>query len=94
MTMESKACHRCGARTLVGLSNGGRSAAVDVMLDPEPLTPIGELDALHGGRRTWTMHHTGDVFARSASIITRKVAGCVGRQSVHADHQCPAREGS
>jgi hypothetical protein len=86
--METKACHRCRARTLVGLSNGGRSAAVDVVLDPLELTPLGELDALHEGRRTWTLHHTGDVFVRSAAVIATRVAGCAARQAVHADHAC------
>jgi hypothetical protein len=92
MTMESKACHRCGGSTLVGLSNAGRSLAMDVQLDPEPLTPIGELDALHGGRRTWTMHHTGDVFARGAGRITSWPAGQGQRRTVHADHQCSQGE--
>jgi len=88
--MEDSRCHRCQAQTLVGLSNGGRAAAVDVKLDPLELTPIGELDALHAGRRTWTLHATGDVFARTADRIASgtHVAGSQGRWTVHADHAC------
>jgi hypothetical protein len=63
---------------------------VDVKLDPLELTPIGELDALHSGRRTWTLHATGDVFARTAGKIrSDTVAGRKGRTTVHADHACP-----
>ena len=86
--METSRCHRCSQPLLVGLSNGGRAAAVDVTLDPLELTPIGELDALHSGRRTWTLHATGDVHARTAAVISQRVAGCDGRWTVHADHAC------
>lgn len=86
--MERRPCPRCGRQVLAGLSNGGRAAALDVQLDPLELTPLGELDALHSGRLTWTVHHTGDVFARSTLTIEQRPAGQTWRQAVHADHVC------
>jgi len=83
--MDSDRCHRCGQRILVGLSNAGRCAAQDVRLDPEALTPLMELDALHSGRLSWTMHPTGDVFRRTAQIISRPR---LPRTRVLADHAC------
>lgn len=91
--MDSKSCSRCGRRILVALTNGGKAAAVDVVLDPDPLTPLGELDAQHAGRRTWTLHHTGDVHARGARQITTWPAGSGQRRTVHADHQCQGQGG-
>jgi hypothetical protein len=90
--MDSKRCGRCGQTTLAGLSNGGRSAALDVVLDPEPLTPIQELAALAytGGRlcRTWTLHSCGDAHARTAAVILARPAGSTWRQTVHREHHC------
>lgn len=86
--MDRTRCPRCRQTTLVGLSNGGRAAALDLQLDVLELDPAGELDALHDGRQTWTLHAVGDAFARSAAIIVARPAGQGWRQTVHADHAC------
>lgn len=90
--METRQCPRCGGRTLAGLSNGGRAAAFDVVLDPAELTAIGELDALHSGRRTWTVHSAGDIHHRGPGQIGTWPAGSGVRRAVHADHDCSARQ--
>jgi hypothetical protein len=90
--MDSRMCNRCRQPVLVGLSNGGRAAAVDVVLDAGELNPIGELDALHDGRRTWTVHHSGDVHSRSAIGIGRWPAAQGWRRTVHADHRCEGEQ--
>jgi hypothetical protein len=93
--METRQCGRCRTGVLVGLSNGGRALAQDVTLDLVELTPLGELDALHSGRRTWTVHAaSGHVYARDPAGIGRWPAGQVQRQSVHADHRCRGEEGT
>ena len=90
--MERKSCHRCGRATLTGLSNGGRCAAVDVRLDVTELDPVGELSALHEGRRTWTLHATGDAFMRDTAEIGKWPAVRSWRRTVHADHRCAKGE--
>jgi hypothetical protein len=90
--METRKCPRCRARVLAGVSNGGKAAGMDVQLDPAELTPLGELDAVHAGRRTWTLHSTGDVFVRGTSRFTEWPAGTGNRRTVHADHDCSARQ--
>jgi hypothetical protein len=92
--METKRCPRCGEQTLAGLSNAGRAAALDVALDLLELDAAGELDAVRGGRRTWTLHHVGDVFARGPRQIIQWPAGQAPRRTVHADHVCGQEEGA
>lgn len=95
--MERKKCRRCGQQILTGTSNGGRLAAVDLTLDPTALDPLGELHALHAGRRTWTLHPrtdgAGDAYARTMAIIRSRPAGATPRQTVHADHACRPGQG-
>lgn len=90
--MDRKKCRRCGRDVLSGTSNGGRAAGVDVQLDLLELTPLGELDAAHDGRRTWTMHSNGDVHVRGPVAMLERPAGHALRQTVHADHRCEQGE--
>jgi hypothetical protein len=84
-------CRRCGQDTISGLS-GTRSAAVDVRVDADPLTPVQELDRLVAGCRTWTLHTVADeLHPRPAHVIRTRPAGTRPRQTVHAEHACPGR---
>ena len=79
----SPRCPHAGA-TLVLTEYG-----FDVRLDPEQLTPLGELRALVAGRATYTVHtSTGAVFHRGAYEIRQRPAGTRPRQEVHAEHAC------
>jgi hypothetical protein len=44
-------CPRCGAPTLT--ARAGRTAALDVTADPQPITAVEEILALLEGRLTW-----------------------------------------
>jgi hypothetical protein len=79
---------------LKGQTNGGRGAALDVVLDSRPLDPGQELAALTGGRLswTWTVHSIGDAHARTAAVILARPAGTMARQAVHAEHHCDKGE--
>lgn len=88
--MERKPCPRCRTTVLTGLSNGSRGASLEITVDRQPLTPATELTAIMAGHRTWTLHTAGELHARTPETITTRVAGSTPRQTVHADHACPA----
>jgi hypothetical protein len=88
--IQERRCHRCRQPVLEGDTDSNR-AAVPYRMDRDPLDCWGELDAVHSGRLTWTLHSTGHVYARSARIIAARPAGSRLRQSVHADHVCAAK---
>lgn len=63
----------------------------DVRLEPEVLTPLGELRVILAGGRTYTRHvYSGAVHHRGAYEIRTRPAGSRPRQDVHAGHRCPA----
>ena len=78
-------CRTCRQVVLVALADDGpQVAGVRVTLDPRPLTPYGELQALMAGRLTY--HHTGGHIAwRDPVLIARKPAHGM---NVHATHKC------
>lgn len=78
-------CPRCRLKTMRGLSDLG----LDVVLDLEELDPRGELDAVVGGRHTWTLHtYAGQIAHRPPRVIIDRPAGTRPRQTVHRDHRC------
>jgi hypothetical protein len=80
-------CRRCGAPILT--ARAGRVAALDVVADPEPLTPMQELLALLAGQLTWHLV-TGSL---GTQRITWRTATSIRagppRHPVIADHTCP-----
>ncbi|MEO3851728.1 hypothetical protein ABGB09_29570 [Streptomyces sp. B8F3] len=80
-------CPRCGALVLV--ARAGRTAALDVTADPQPLRPLDEVHALLEGRMTWHLV-TGALGTRR--ITWRDIfairAG-PARHPVLRDHRCP-----
>ncbi|MGW4028207.1 hypothetical protein ACWEFL_02625 [Streptomyces sp. NPDC004838] len=80
-------CHRCGAPVIT--ARAGRTAALDVIAEPEPLDPIEEIQARLAGRLTWCLVTT--------ALGTRRIAwrnpGFTphDRHLVLADHACPPR---
>lgn len=62
---------------------------LDVVVDPAPLSPIGELQALLGGVHTYTHHVVpGELCWRYPLVIRSRPAGTAPRQTVHAAHRC------
>jgi len=82
-------CPDCSLETLTGQWYG-----MTQTLDPDPLTPVGELDAAMAGRRTWTLHTgVGELHPRGGWTIRTRPAGTRPGQTVHATHSCtPATE--
>jgi hypothetical protein len=78
-------CRTCGAEVLEVRTSSG----FDVVLDPEPLTPVDELRALVAGCRTYTRHLNGDVHPRTAHKIRAAPAGSTPRSTVHRTHEHP-----
>lgn len=85
--MNRRKCKRCGAVTWPAEDHRGKGG-LPVTLDPTPLDSMGELGALLVGRRTYTVHSNGDVYARTVHTIASRPAGRTLRQTVHADHAC------
>ena len=75
--------HRCGQITMVALDHW--TAAMPVQLDPWPLSPAGEVEALRAGRRTYQIRHWG-VRHRNAYRIAGNPPG--PRTTVLAEHRC------
>jgi hypothetical protein len=79
-------CGRCHAPVLT--ARAGRIAALDVVADPTPLTPIEEVVTLLAGRLTWhliTEWNRQRITWRHPTDIRAGLA----RHPVIADHQCP-----
>lgn len=89
--MRTRTCHTCSARILVALDD----RALDVTLDPAPLSPRGEALAILSGRKTFTVERP----RRGAREVWKRRAYHVGSETysatVHANHLChdpiPAR---
>lgn len=80
--------HRCGQQVWTG-HEAERSGALPYLIEPEPLTPQGELEAVAAGLVTYCVHANGDVHTRTPEKIRRRIAGVHPRMSVHAEHRCP-----
>lgn len=66
--------------------------SIEVVLDPEPLDPEGELAAILDGRWTVTLHTGADQLAmRGARAIEGRPAGTRTRELVLREHRCEAR---
>lgn len=84
--MNRRACptiHRCGATVLTGLDND--LAALVARVDPEPLTALGEVQALTAGRTTYAL--------RGQALDRRDRWSIPGHPPshalpVHAEHRC------
>lgn len=74
--------HRCGGLVLVALDHW--ACALEVICDPYPLSPVGEVEALRDGRRTYQVRAWG-VRYRNGYRIREKPAGTV---TVLTDHIC------
>lgn len=80
--------HRCGAPVLTGLD--ADRAALQVTVDPAPLTAIGEAAALILGRQTYELHTAGDrqeLDYRDRHRITARPANLEKSHVVQA-HEC------
>jgi hypothetical protein len=63
--------------------------SIEVTLDPEPLDPRGELDAIVSGRWTFTLHTGAEQIAtRGARTISARPARTRAREVVLAEHRC------
>lgn len=86
MTTVSGTCPRCRAQVLTGVT---MRPGFEVTLDPRPLDPPGELDAIADGRRTCTLHTAADQLAmRGWQAITHRPASTRCRELVLAEHRC------
>lgn len=82
-------CPRCRALVLTGVTE---RPGHEVVLDPEPLDPAGELDAVLDGRRTVTLHTVaGRLTVRGARAIEERPAGTRPREQVLRQHRCEDR---
>jgi hypothetical protein len=86
----SRAVHaarcRCGARVLRGLD--AEMCALPAVVDPAPLDPAGEMQALITGRATYRLRHINtrwEIDRRSPFDISAQPAGIV---DVIAEHEC------
>lgn len=77
-TIKRRHCAGCGLVVLAALDEIGRRAIVD----PDRLTPLGELQALTAGATTWA-DCGGAIVRRSVWRITR-----CRDERIHADHEC------
>ena len=76
-------CTRCSQIILTGIAE-----ALTIRLDPNPLTPTTELDALLAGRLTWQMNRQREAWWRSSGKIAAHPAGNHRDYAVLADHRC------
>ena len=75
--------HRCGAIVLAALDHW--ACALQVICDPYPLSPLGEVHALRDGRRTYQVRPWG-VLVRTAHRIAGNPPG--DTRTVLAAHVC------
>lgn len=91
---HARLCRACGAVTMAGLDHD--IVAVPVRVDPVPLTPIGEVQVLLTGRRTYDLEYTSRGYRldpRFAEHITRSPAGSVPGRDVVGEHRCGSPAG-
>lgn len=72
-------CVDCRAQILVA-----QYSALPLALDPQPLTALGEIDALLHGARTW--YRVGENLMRRSAFLMRNSVGYGG--TIHRDHKC------
>lgn len=80
---------RCGEQVVFGLDDV--MCALEVHVDPVPVSPLGEALALIEGRRTLALHREGAKFVldvRSSSHIVKRPAGAGTREDVLRQHRC------
>lgn len=82
-TAKPRRCTTCHAPTLAAINDLG----LDTHTDPQPLTPLGELQAHITGRDTYA-HDMGALDTRDAPFITFLPAG--GATPIYATHVCGA----
>lgn len=88
---HATSCAKCGAVVMVGLDHD--SCAMTVYADPVPLTPIGEVEVLLAGRRTYDLAYTSRGYRldpRFAAHIKATPAGSAPGVDVVAGHRCGA----
>lgn len=78
-------CPSCRAPVLTGIT---ARPGIAVTLDPRPLDPPAELDAITAGRWTYTLHGDGTLTPRSGRQITHRPAGTRARETVLREHRC------
>lgn len=83
-TPKFRICRKCGADVLVAFRNSRFEA---IAVDPIPLSPRGEYEAHHTGRRTFTNWGDG-LDVRGAFDILLDPAGSIPDKPVHAEHDC------
>lgn len=81
---ETETCPSCGSPTTTRKVDDWPVGPQ--RLDPTPLTPTLELEALERGSRTWTLERSGQVSHRDRWRITGRPAN---RYTVYATHTCP-----
>lgn len=87
--VRSRHC-RCALVILTGLTDD-RACALEAIVDPRPLTALGEALALLEGRYTVTLRNQAGRFVlddRNSFAIAGAPAGSRMRQDVHAEHRC------
>lgn len=76
---------RCGAMVLAARTGSG----LDAQVGADPLSPIGELEAVLAGVSTYTHHVvSSELHHRSPWSIRHRPAGTRPRQTVHPLHRC------
>ncbi|MFE7077884.1 hypothetical protein ACFU96_48205, partial [Streptomyces sp. NPDC057620] len=81
------ACPRCGATVI--RARAGRVAALDVIADAEPITPVEEIVARLEGRLTWHLVVTPHTRARVTWRHGLHIQAGPAKHPVLRDHQCP-----
>jgi hypothetical protein len=61
----------------------------DVLLEVDPLTPLGELGAVLDERQTYELTVDGRAAHRSPFAMRHRPAGTRPRRPVHPAHRCP-----
>lgn len=86
---HGRLCHRCGSPTMVGLD--ADRCALAAVCNPQPLTVLGELQALLSGLRTFTLTWLGgryEIDYRDQWRIKGSPPGSEANTDVLAEHKC------
>lgn len=81
--MRRTRCHRCGAAIITGVDDYG----IDVILDPTPLSIVGEAWAVIGGRGSWD-YTTSKRAGAEAWRRNRHTIGQHHHGRLHTAHDC------